>query len=662
MSDVSYDPLRYAQAGEQRIDRAFTGIANRRAGQALQRGDYGAASGALFGNGDLQGGAAIQDRQTQQQTAQRTEEAAKAAREAELTLRVTGALREVQARNGDVVAAFDAMTPQLTQFGIAPELQAQLRTFISSDESALDQLERLAGQKAAEWTFRDGGGGDVAAVRQTPTGGIESRLAYNAPDRPIVTPSGILLPPSQTGANDMGGAMPPVTGAAIQPNAPTAGLVSSMVPITAQAESGNRDVDANGNVITSSANARGRMQVLDGTNTDPGFGVTPARDGSLEERARVGRDYLAAMMRRYGNDPAKAWAAYNWGPGNLDAAIARDGGNWLQGAPRETQNYVSQNLAALNGGGGVTAQQPPASQAMDVGGGWSLTPMQSPADRRAEQQLELSRNADRRAQDAANRAAAPVRTLSASEVEAMGLPSGSVVQQRPDGTINIVSGRAERYTEGQRNAAYFAYRLQGASRAFDALRQRGIVRPSPAILAFGEGRLRENALSASDRQWLQASRNWLAPILRKDTGAAITAPEVVFYMGEYLPSPTDDDATIAQKLTAQRRAEDALMGLAGGAYAELYPQESRPSGRRGPQTNAPGLPFNITPQQLQFRQQLVQGGRANVQSPRGSETNPIYVNPADETTSYGNIRPGAWFVAPSGEVLQKPPSNNRRRR
>lgn len=117
--------------------------------------------------------------------------------------------------------------------------------------------------------------------------------------------------------------------------------------ITTIAESGGRELDDAGNVITSRAGARGSMQVLDGTNTDPGFGVKPARDNSLAERARVGRDYLDAMMRRYGNDPAKAWGAYNWGAGNLDKAIAKHGAAWLEHAPAETRKYVRNNLRAL---------------------------------------------------------------------------------------------------------------------------------------------------------------------------------------------------------------------------------------------------------------------------------------------------------------------------
>ena len=97
------------------------------------------------------------------------------------------------------------------------------------------------------------------------------------------------------------------------------------------------------------------MQVMPGTNRDPGFGVKPAQDDSDAERTRVGDDYLAAMLRRYGGDAAKAWAAYNAGPGRLDDALAKtkkEGGNWLAAMPLETQKYVTKNIAQLGTGGG----------------------------------------------------------------------------------------------------------------------------------------------------------------------------------------------------------------------------------------------------------------------------------------------------------------------
>lgn len=136
-----------------------------------------------------------------------------------------------------------------------------------------------------------------------------------------------------------------------QAQPPTRNTFERMVQITLGAESGNRDRDAHGNVITSPAGARGRMQVLDSTNRDPGYGVRPAQNDSLEERARVGRDVLHAMLNHYGGDPAKMWAAYNWGPGNLDNAIRRHGDHWLDHAPAETRSYVMRNLSRLGTSG-----------------------------------------------------------------------------------------------------------------------------------------------------------------------------------------------------------------------------------------------------------------------------------------------------------------------
>lgn len=127
-----------------------------------------------------------------------------------------------------------------------------------------------------------------------------------------------------------------------------------MVDITLKSESGNRERDAAGNLITSPKGAQGAMQVMPGTRVDPGFGVTPAKDDSDAERSRVGRDYLQALVKNYAGDPAKAWAAYNWGPAKVDAAIKEHGAGWLAAAPKETQDYVAKNMTALGTGAGVT--------------------------------------------------------------------------------------------------------------------------------------------------------------------------------------------------------------------------------------------------------------------------------------------------------------------
>lgn len=100
--------------------------------------------------------------------------------------------------------------------------------------------------------------------------------------------------------------------------------------------------------MTKVGTAKGEMQVVDSTNLDPGYGVRPAADNSPAERARVGSDYLDAMLKRYGSED-KAMAAYNAGPGALDAALAK-GGDWLARMPAETQAYVKKGMAKLGDG------------------------------------------------------------------------------------------------------------------------------------------------------------------------------------------------------------------------------------------------------------------------------------------------------------------------
>lgn len=87
------------------------------------------------------------------------------------------------------------------------------------------------------------------------------------------------------------------------------------------------------------------MQTMPGTLRDPGFGVAPARDGSIDEQRRVGNDYLSAMLNKYA-DPRLALAAYNAGPGRVDQAMAAGGGAEaaLSRLPQETRDYVPKVL------------------------------------------------------------------------------------------------------------------------------------------------------------------------------------------------------------------------------------------------------------------------------------------------------------------------------
>lgn len=125
--------------------------------------------------------------------------------------------------------------------------------------------------------------------------------------------------------------------------APVHPLLPSMTGITVQAESGGDPL------AVSPKGAMGTMQVMPGTAADPGYGIRPAANNSPTELERVGREKLNVLLNRY-NDPAKAWAAYNWGEGNVDKALKAHGDNWLASAPKETRDYVVKNTAQLQQG------------------------------------------------------------------------------------------------------------------------------------------------------------------------------------------------------------------------------------------------------------------------------------------------------------------------
>jgi hypothetical protein len=123
--------------------------------------------------------------------------------------------------------------------------------------------------------------------------------------------------------------------------------IEDLTAYVLQKESGGRRYDKAGNLLTSPKGAEGEMQVMPYTARDPGFGITPARDRSPDEIARVGKEYISAMLDRYG-DPKLAAIAYNMGPGATDKWLAS--GADIKKLPDETRNYIK-GLA----GGGIIA-------------------------------------------------------------------------------------------------------------------------------------------------------------------------------------------------------------------------------------------------------------------------------------------------------------------
>jgi soluble lytic murein transglycosylase-like protein len=332
-----------------------------------------------------------------------------------------------------------------------------------------------------------------------------------------------------------------------QQQAPQPGDVGpSLIDAVIQQESGG-----NPNAV-SPVGAQGLMQVMPGTSRDPGFGVTPARDGSPQENVRVGSDYLKAMLQKYGGNVQLALAAYNAGPGRVDKAMGATGGDTqrtIAQLPRETQQYVPSVIGRTQGQRVMPAPKAKA-------GGEQYT------------------------------------TLSADEVAAAGLPAGSVVQRSPSGQLQIVNKPKDlptggqvidngdgtttfipqgKTSEGERNAAGFYGRMDRAMGILDGLKDYDPTNAHDRVAANVSdrggisGALAHGQITPTGQKYQQAAMDWVRAKLRKESGAAIGKDEARQEYETYFPVYGDSAQVIEQKRQARVAANQAMRTAAGGA-------------------------------------------------------------------------------------------------
>jgi len=156
-----------------------------------------------------------------------------------------------------------------------------------------------------------------------------------------------------------------------------------------QAESGGRQFNAQGGVLTSPRGAMGVGQVMPATAAQPGYGVpnifdlaqqrnipVPSRDiagaqqllGNEQLNREFGQNYYNAMNQRFGTPGGVA--AYNAGPGRVGQNLQANAGqlNTSQ-LPDETQAYIQKVLGRMPG---YVPGQPTGQAAIDQ------TPAQQP--------------------------------------------------------------------------------------------------------------------------------------------------------------------------------------------------------------------------------------------------------------------------------------------
>jgi len=106
--------------------------------------------------------------------------------------------------------------------------------------------------------------------------------------------------------------------------------IESIVQAVIQRESSGRQTDASGKTLTSPTGALGLMQLEPATAKM--LGVDP---NDATQNVAGGTAYLQQLFAKYG-DWFNALAAYNWGPGNVDRALANG-----TSFPDGVNNYAS---------------------------------------------------------------------------------------------------------------------------------------------------------------------------------------------------------------------------------------------------------------------------------------------------------------------------------
>lgn len=172
-------------------------------------------------------------------------------------------------------------------------------------------------------------------------------------------------------------------------------------------------------------------------------------------------------------------------------------------------------------------------------------------------------------------------------------PSGFAVETGPDGQVRVIQGAGagaaagKPFTEAQSKDVVFATRAKGALEAFEPYGDAMTSRRDRIAEGVPLGLGRETQ-SPEFQMAKNAGDEFLQAILRKDTGAAITAQEQTLYGQTYLPHPGDGPEVLEYKRAARQRAVAALE--AGMSPAQMLAQEKALAGGTPQAPAAPSAP------------------------------------------------------------------------
>lgn len=152
---------------------------------------------------------------------------------------------------------------------------------------------------------------------------------------------------------------------------------------------------------------------------------------------------------------------------------------------------------------------------------------------------------------------------------------GLSITTNPDGTFSVQQGGSggtilPKITEGQSKDLNYYTRAAGINPKLTEVDSH--LASLKGNIAASSGVLGNYFKSPEYQRAEQMGREFMSAILRKDTGAAVTEPEMALYGRMYLPQPGDDKATIELKRESRERA---LEGLRKGLGLDAIVAETR---------------------------------------------------------------------------------------
>lgn len=143
-----------------------------------------------------------------------------------------------------------------------------------------------------------------------------------------------------------------------------------------------------------------------------------------------------------------------------------------------------------------------------------------------------------------------------------GAGSGMAIDVGPDGTMSFRQGpgvQQKPFTEGQSKDNVYLTQAEGALGDLESVNPEVLTSfwQNAAKLDF-TGFIRKNVQTPEFQVANLAANEFLQAVLRKASGAAITAEEQMLYGQTYIPEPGDGEAALAQKTKARARAVAAI--------------------------------------------------------------------------------------------------------